>query len=103
MLDNAHCLECIVVNLLLLCLFHVHAGQKGVFNLEVHEFSKEFMLFRQSLYKGALFDVDAQFHSLVMSVARSQNLFDNGLVFPSPRNEDIVNFPQCGAVSRFHT
>ncbi len=60
------------------------------------------MLFRRRLHIGALVHVDVQLHRLVESVVRPQNLFDNGLVLPRPRDEHVVNLLKRGTVARLH-
>ncbi len=60
------------------------------------------MLFRRRLHIGTFLYVCVHFHCIVEPVVRSQNIFDNCLVFPSPCDEYVVNLLKRGAVARLY-
>ena len=91
-LDHPHRLQLVAVNLLLLGLRQVDACQQSIFNLELHNLSQERMLFRRRLHIGALVHVNI----------RPQNLFDNGLSLPRPRDEYVVYLNKRSTVARLY-
>ena len=65
----------------------------------MYNFSQKLILFRSGFQIGAFSHVNIELHRLIRFVVRSQNFFDNLLVFLSALNQQVINLVQRRAVA----